>query len=351
MAPPNNRETRRKSKAFDLLALAAAFAKEKNISLTDPLFVDRFVSDAAVRLSEALDDAPLMHGSRTEKLFEATVLSLGRYRLFKTEDVGRVHASKSYRAPDFRIVLNDGVQWLVEVKNVRRENPRNQRTTMSAAYLASLQTYADAVGTPLRLAIFWSRWNIWTIIAPEKFRRANGDLRVAMMDAIVANEFVRLGDMTIMTTPPLRLLIEADTAKPSKIGQDGLAEFVIGSARMFSGDIELKNLRDRRLAEILFLFGEWPCDGPTAIMDENGITGVEFVASPEEPSDQGFDGIGWASRIFSRYFSTQTVDGDKIIQLNGQPVPTWFAPLAKWDFEHSKLPLWLGHIEPSDPPP
>jgi hypothetical protein len=49
------------------------------------------------------------------------------------------------------------------------------------------------------------------------------------------------------------------------------------------------------------------------------------VAAPEEPSDQGFDGIGWASRIFTRYFATRTVDGDQVIQLNGAPVPEWFA--------------------------
>ncbi|BAM91971.1 hypothetical protein S58_59950 [Bradyrhizobium oligotrophicum S58] len=78
-------------------------------------------------------------------MFEVMVLSLGRFRLFKTEDVGRVHAATSFRAADYRVVLDDGDQWLVEVKNARCENPQKQRTTMSAAYLALLQAYADAV--------------------------------------------------------------------------------------------------------------------------------------------------------------------------------------------------------------
>ena len=218
---------------------------------------------------------------------------------------------------------------------------------MSAAYLASLQAYADTVGTPLRLALYWSRWNLWTVIAPDRFRRPEGGLRVTMMEAVMANEFGRLGDVSIWTKPPLRLVLDAATDKPRKLSAEGLAEFIIGSARVYSGDIELTDPRDRRLAEILFLYGEWPAEGPLAIMGDDGIAGVEFVAAPEEPSDQGFDGIGWASRIFTRYFATRTVDGDQVIQLNGAPVPEWFAPLEAWDFKRSQLPLWLFHQQPS----
>jgi hypothetical protein len=137
------------------------------------------------------------------------------------------------------------------------------------------------------------------------------------------------------------------TDKPRELSAEGLAEFIIGSARFYSGDIGLTDRRDRRLAEILFLYGKWPLEGPLAIMRDDGIAGVEFVAAPEEPSDQGFDGIGWASRIFMRYFATRTVDGDHGIQLNGAPVPEWFAPLAAWDFKRSQLPLWLFRQQPS----
>jgi len=84
----------------------------------------------------------------------------------------------------------------------------DKRTTMSAAYLASLQAYADAVGVPLRLALYWSRWNLWTVIAPEGFRRSDGGLRVTMMEAVMANEFGRLGDVSIFTKAPLRLVLD-----------------------------------------------------------------------------------------------------------------------------------------------
>jgi hypothetical protein len=338
-------------KAFDLLALATAFAQRHGVGLNDPALVERFLADAAPGLKAALADPALLHGARTERMFEANVLSLGRFGLFKTEDIGRVHAATTYRAPDFRVVLDDGDQWLIEVKNVRCENPNKQRTSMSAAYLASLQAYADAVGATLRLALYWSRWHLWTVIAPDRFRRPDGGLRVTMMEAVMVNEFARLGDVSIWTKPPLRLVLDAATDKPRKLSAEGLADFVIGSARVYSGDVELTDPRDRRLAEMLFLYGEWPAEGPFAVMGDDGIAGVEFVAAPEEPSDQDFDGVGWASRIFTRYFATRTVDGDQIIQLHGAPVPEWFAPLAAWDFKRSRLPLWLLHQQPSTAAP
>ena len=101
--------------AFDLLELAAAFPQRHGVGLNDPALVERFLADATPRLKAALADPAPLHGARAERMFEATVLSLGRFRLLKTEDIGRVHAATTYRAPDFRVVLDDGDQWLAEV--------------------------------------------------------------------------------------------------------------------------------------------------------------------------------------------------------------------------------------------
>jgi hypothetical protein len=66
-------------------------------------------------------------------------------------------------------------------------------------------------------------------------------------------------------------------------------------------------------------------------------------------SDQGWDGFGWASRIFSRFYAEQTINGDQVIQLHGEAAPEWFAPLSDWDFKKSKLPLLLGRVQVSAP--
>ncbi|MCG3056968.1 hypothetical protein KZ287_32905, partial [Escherichia coli] len=77
-------EPPKRQKAFDLLASVAVFARKNGIKLNDPTLVDRFMADAAPRLREALADPALIHGSRVERLFEATVLSLGQFKLLKT---------------------------------------------------------------------------------------------------------------------------------------------------------------------------------------------------------------------------------------------------------------------------
>jgi hypothetical protein len=335
-------------KAFDLLASVAVFARKHGIALNDPTLVERFMADAGPRLREALSDPTLIHGSRIERLFEATVLSLGRFKLLKTEDVGRVHAAETFRAPDFRVVLNDGEQWLVEVKNVRSKEPFKQELRMSRAYLSSLQSYADAVCTPLKLAIYWSLWRFWSVISPERFRSRNGSLRVSMQEAMLASEFERLGEVLIMTKPPLRLVLGAATDMPRSLSDEGLANFMIGSAKLYSRDVELTDPKDRKLAQVFLFHGEWAVEGPFALMDGAQIAGVEFVAKPVEPTNQGWEGIGTASRIFSSFYADQTIDGDQVIQLDGEPAPDWFASLASWDFKNSKLPLLLGRVQPSD---
>jgi hypothetical protein len=168
-----------------------------------------------------------------------------------------------------------------------------------------------------------------------------------MQQAVMASEFSRLGEMSIATKPPLRLVLGADTDKPRSLTSDELAEFTIGSAQIYSGDVELIDPKDIQLAKIFFMYGEWPAEGPYAIMEGAEITGAQYVAAPVEPSDQGFDGIGWASQIFSRYFADRTFEGEQIIQLSGEPAPGWFAPLADWDFKHSRLPPWLFHVQPN----
>lgn len=341
-------EPPKRQKAFDLLASVAVFARKHGIALNDPTLVERFIADAEPRLREALSNPTLIHGSRIERLFEATVLSLGRFKLLKTEDVGRVHAAETFRAPDFRIVLDDGEQWLVEVKNVRSKEPFKQELRMSRAYLSSLQSYADAVGTPLKLAIYWSLWRFWSVISPERFRTSNGSLRVSMQEAMLASEFERLGEVLIMTKPPLRLVLGAATDMPRLLSDKGLANFMIGSAKLYSRDVELTDPKDRKLAQVFLFYGEWAVEGPFALMDGDQIAGVEFVANPVEPTDQGWEGMGTASRIFSSFYADQTIAGDQVIQLDGEPAPDWFAPLANWDFKNSKLPLLLGRIQPSN---
>ncbi|WP_336964002.1 hypothetical protein [Sphingobium aquiterrae] len=335
----------KKTPKFDLLMAAAAFARESGVALNDPTLITQFLAAAGGTLTAALQSHTLVHGKRVENLFEAMVVSLGGYSLLKVEDLGRVHAPRHLRAPDFRVVLKDGRQWLVEVKNVRCKDPKRQRTKLSAAYMRTLDDYAALVGAPLYLAIYWSLWKIWTLVPPARFRMPGGGVHISMEGAMMANALGCLGDVSLNTVAPLRLMFAGTQEEPLMLDGEGLPENRVPVAKIFSRNVELIDPKDRQLAMVLMQYGEWPISGPNPVPNDPAGA-VEFIAEPVEPSDEGYDGIGTASRIFSRYFSSQTIAGDQVIQLHGAPVPQWFAPIASWDFKGSRLPLWVFRMQP-----
>src|SRR3546814_17485534 len=64
---------------------------------------------------------------------------------------------------------------------------------------------------------------------------------------------------------------------------------------------------------------------------------IELLATPEEVSESGIDRIGSASRIFSRYYRSETSTGTEVTQLLGEARPEWFQPLAKWRSEERRV--------------
>jgi len=327
------------AKDIDLLTLLARYSRANGLRLTELATADRFAADALQRLRIATGDQRLIFGIRTERMFEAMILSLGRFRLLKSEDNGVVHSAEEFRAPDFRIVTHDGEQWLIEVKNVHRDDPLEQVSEMDPAYFASLRGYSNAVRSPLLVAHFWSRWGMWTLVEPTRFMTKQGGLRIEMAEALPYSRLSDFGDVSINLPGPLRLTGVKKDAEDLTDAAQTRPEISIYAAGQLLTDI-----RDQKLATILMAYGDWPLEGPFEETREDGATLVHLQAAPPEKSDEGFDGIGLASRIYSRFYRAETSAGDQVSQLHGTPRPEWFKPLSEWDFRTSKLGLRLFHI-------
>src|SRR5260370_9021297 len=108
-------------------------------------------------------------------MFEARIVSLGRYKVLKTEDIGHVHPQGKYTAPDFRVVLKDDSQWLVEVKNVYDANPVRQRFRIGEPYLGKLAGYASVMKCQLKLALFWATAGPWPPTTPRPPNPPDGE--------------------------------------------------------------------------------------------------------------------------------------------------------------------------------
>lgn len=336
-------------KPFDLLQVYARFGADQRISLHDPLTRQAFAEHSAQEIERAMADGGLLNGQRAEAMFEALLVSLGEYRLFKADDNGQVFSDENIRATDFRVVLKDGEQWLIEVKNVYEQELEDQRLTLKADYLRSLQAYAHATGGVLKIAVFWARCQFWTLIDPTRFADTAGAVTLEMFACLKANELARLGDRTIGTRPPLRLVLEMDPERTGPIDAHGQVKMVIGQSRLFSGHDEIVEQSDKDLAWVFMMHGSWEEHGPDVHVEGDRLKAIEFRWEPTERAnpDQEFEFIGSLSRMFSSYFAQHTVDDRQVVQLRAPMRPEWFAPLLQRDRPKGALPLWIFKLRPS----
>ena len=334
-------------KLFDLLGELAKFGNEHRIPLNDPEAIPKFATFVGNALGGALSNPALLHGHRVEAMFEALLVSLGKYTLLKAEDNGRLHPRDQYIAPDFRVVLLDGTQWLIEVKNAYIKNSfEPERRFMTKRYREKLENYAAATGGRLKLAVYWASQGIWTLVSPEQFVDEQGNVSFDMGSGFIENELGYLGDLMIGTKPPLRLRLESDTDTVSPVGPDGMVNFTTGNVRIYSRREELLDPIEKEIAWAFMLYGDWVVSEPIPVLEGDVLTAVEFRWDPDKHRNDPFLTIGTFSQVFSRYYSEHTMEDEKIVQLYAPPQLSWFAPLLADDYKSKALPLLRIKFQP-----
>ena len=140
------------------------FAQSEGMSIQDEMVLEKFVQ----RLSEAVQkhrDNPIrVYGFRVESMFAHIAAALGRCQIITEEDSGAFFScEEELRRPDFRLITTEGEQLLIEVKNFHQKDPM-QPFIIKSTYLLTLKKYADAFNIPLKIAVFWSIWKLWTLV-------------------------------------------------------------------------------------------------------------------------------------------------------------------------------------------
>lgn len=337
-------------KPFDLMDQLGRFAAERGLPLGTPLARDAFTKHVYDAVKAGVSDQRLLHGQRVEAMFEALLVSLGQFKLLTREDGGHVFPEGEFIAPDFRVVLADGRHWLVEVKNVYEKDPFAQsRSLMNPHYYEKLRSYADATGAELKLAIYWAKWSVWTLVSPHRLLDVDGSLVLDMQAAMMVDELGALGDKSIGTRAPLRLRLVADPDRTSPIGPDGRALVVFGASEIWSENRLIRDNVEKDIAWALIQHGEWVEQEVVPIIEDGRLLAVEFSWAPREDQDdgKGFEFIGRLSRVFARHFATHTLDETGIVQLRAPLRPNWFAPLHQDGRRSDALPLWRFTLLPN----
>lgn len=330
---------------IDGFNLFAKFAEQQKSSITDPRAIPKFLKTIRGPTEKLLANEAFVHGHRTEAMFEMVVGSLGKVALLRSEDAGDIYyvTEADLIAPDFRLVLHDTSQILVEVKNHRQkagQEPHVEKTE----YLEKLAAYATLTKSELLIATYWSRWNIWTLVSPTAFAREGSKSVLTMPDALCANQMARVGDMLIGTRSPLRFRVDVmEKSRSVKKGRDKRL-LVIDQVRLFSEDRHLTDPLDRRIATALLFYGTWEEEQCVEHDASGQITAVEYRFAPpadrRQQESQGFDFVDSLSGMLSRRFQQETSRSGKVTGVRLGFEPGRFGELIPEDFKSDALPLW-----------
>src|SRR5688500_12370982 len=103
---------------FDVFNALIQFTHEERLSLHDPKAIESFAREIRASVDTSITSDTFLYGQRTQAMFEALVLSLGQTQLMKQEDAGDLYSTdEQIKLPDLRLILLDGKQLLIEVKN------------------------------------------------------------------------------------------------------------------------------------------------------------------------------------------------------------------------------------------
>lgn len=325
----------RKPTKFDALKVFAAWAQDNNVAMTDKKSIATFSEFIAESLKESLSSETLLYGNRTQTMFEAVVANLGAVQLVKSEDSGDIYnVDNSLEVPDTRIILNDGRNLLVEVKNCHMNWQKPYR--VKKTYLNGLAHYAKLVGAELLIAIFWSQQQRWTLV-PQSALVPNGEqMQIGFREAFKANEMSILGDKLIGCGFPvaIRGLVEK---------RNGRLICRSDKWRYFINNKEITGKNEQRLLFFIMIWSQW--DMSHSVIEEDAhkrITEITFMPPEETRRDNHDSGDGCVlteslSTVLSRYWRHLTSDQDGKFESMLPIKDSWGDQLLKLTDETAKL--------------
>ena len=333
---------------FETLALFSALARDQEYSFKDKETSRKFINKLGTEFFRAKSRPTILHGFRTQAMFECLIASLGKCAVLKQEDSGEIYATDtSLKAPDLRLVLDDGQEFFVEVKNYYQSDPMASYT-FKPRYLNGLRQYAKLFNRDLKIAIYWAKWNTWTLVPEAKIKSGGVSFSISMHEAKMANEMSTLGDYMVGTKTPLAIKLFADRNKPRFVSDDGKVHFITGKIELYCGDTRIDDSFEKKLAFYLMLFGNWPSEGPIYESEANNKpVAIEYRSQPNKTMPkQGFEIVGDLSSMFSTYYNMITAPDGDVEKISPKQAPSSMGIIIPRDYKGKYLPLWRFVTKP-----
>lgn len=342
---------------FSLLRSLDQFARTHKLSITDLAAQQGLLDSHRVSLQEHISHQARIHGIRVGSMFAHLAATLGSTLLISEEDAGELfHAFDNIQRPDYRIVTQDHEQFLVEVKNFHQKSDPLKPFKIKGSYLALLKKYAQINGMPLKLAIYWSRWNMWSLVDAARYDESKKCIKISMKDAFLHSEMYLLGDYMIGTTPPLSFRIYADKSRARVVSSDGTGAFCISKVCLCCNGVDIDSPDESRVAWYLLFYGNWNQYERIANIEDGFVNFVEMQFTPEVLDDNieslPFRNLGYLSQMITKEYLRLTSTEGEVTNLIPAIQPEQLGLRIPEDYEGTALPLWRfkvypKHIEPA----
>ncbi len=295
---PINRKNRFIEK-YEMFELVSTIAGKNNLKSFNEDNKSKIIS-CIKDLFDSINNPILLYGKQTENMFSFMASCLPRCVLIKQEDTGSLFSNDTVKLPDFRVLLKNNEQLLIEVKNCHF-NTKIKKFQIKTKELQELNRYAELMRVKLKIAIYWSNIATWTLVDTDKFTNRANNSFIDIKTAMINNEMSLLGDYMLATIPPLELKLhfKEDTMSPN------LVNGVVDKVELYANKNLIKNELEREIAFNLILFGNWQ-DELLVEYDVNSRC-IVSVSKPIEPSSNNqISIIGSLSSIISKKFKYYT---------------------------------------------
>ncbi|MBB5409954.1 hypothetical protein HDG34_003907 [Paraburkholderia sp. HC6.4b] len=329
----------RTPETFEALNLFTAVGLKEGYRVDNEAHQRQFITAIENSLKAAHGNLRILYGKRIEALFAHVAGALGQCLMVKVEDSGDIFtADGDVKAPDYRLTLRDRRQMLIEVKNCHADG-LDRPFSLKRSYFEQLDRYADINSTPLKIAIFFSRWNRWCLLSRHSFEEKGDSLITGVMNAMAKNEMSAIGDVSLATLPELRLELLANPTEAKEIDDDGQAQIIFRSSRLFCRGMEIIEPAEKEIAFRLMRYGDWP-DTSEAIVENGKLLGMVITATPRETHEgQDLEVIGNLSSMVSAAFAEMTVADRRPVALDVAVDPSAFALYIPEGFKSDVFPL------------
>jgi hypothetical protein len=283
------------------------------------------------------------------------VASLDAVSLLKQEDAGRFYHAPELEigVPDYRLVLKDGRQILVEVKNETEVRQHGH----TKAYFQKMLAYAGVMKCDLYVAIDWVRWRQWTLVHARHFKLVGDRYELDLTDALLHNEMALVGDQHFATTS-LRVRVEFEPLGIETMNRRrSIQKLIVKQVGVYCDDRRLEDPAELRIAMAFVFYGTWGESESTETNAAGGVTAHNFDFTPQTPDEGpspyemngGFAMIASLSGIITGQYNSSTTRGGKLTGVLPKFVPGSmkdFLPDRFFERQDRSLRLWAFTMVP-----